>query len=155
MACFRVQVSDQVQATGYGQVIRLRRLILTMGSHNMHALQGQYQYQYVLPASGSMHHCSRPELLAQSQQVADPQGQARTVVTATCVPPRRTSTKFDPQGLYPCSFECAALPSPCPICLDINRSPTSDRDCSATNLLPRKPLRLIYFFHKYSSVPNH
>ncbi|KAH0839535.1 mediator complex subunit 13 C-terminal-domain-containing protein [Lanmaoa asiatica] len=51
---------------------------------------------------------------------------------------------FDPQALYPCSFECAAQPSPCHLCRDPKRSSTSNPDFSAANLLPRKPLRIIY-----------
>ncbi|KAF8131078.1 mediator complex subunit 13 C-terminal-domain-containing protein [Boletus edulis] len=51
---------------------------------------------------------------------------------------------LDPQGLYPCSFECATQSSPCHLCRDPGRSPTSDPDLSAANLLPRKPLRTIY-----------
>ncbi|KAF8841314.1 hypothetical protein BDN67DRAFT_1002426 [Paxillus ammoniavirescens] len=55
-----------------------------------------------------------------------------------------TST-FDPQGLYPCSSACADQRSPCLTCLDPHKlSPTIDSTFSVANLLPRKPLRVIY-----------
>ncbi|KAN0073630.1 hypothetical protein V8E55_012237 [Tylopilus felleus] len=58
-----------------------------------HVRASQGHYQYAPPASGFAHHRSHPEFLAQSQRAAEPQGQARTVVTATRVPPLRASTK--------------------------------------------------------------
>ncbi|KIJ70634.1 hypothetical protein HYDPIDRAFT_172404 [Hydnomerulius pinastri MD-312] len=55
------------------------------------------------------------------------------------------SSSFNPQGLYPCSSACADQLSPCLTCLDPSTpSPATDPAFSAANLLPRKPLRLIY-----------
>ncbi|KAG9317057.1 mediator complex subunit 13 C-terminal-domain-containing protein [Chiua virens] len=53
------------------------------------------------------------------------------------------ASHFDPQGLYPCSFECATQPSPCNLCCDAVRSPINRPNFSAANLLPRQPLRII------------
>ncbi|KAF8075930.1 mediator complex subunit 13 C-terminal-domain-containing protein [Lyophyllum atratum] len=50
------------------------------------------------------------------------------------------TSSFPLNGLYPCSSACSALLKPCLTCLD-----TSLRNSStATTLLPRKPLRVIY-----------
>lgn len=65
---------------------------------HMRASQRQYQYgagsaSHVPPPSGFADPHGRSDFQAQSQPVAEPQGQARTAVPATRAPPVRTSTK--------------------------------------------------------------
>lgn len=55
-------------------------------------------------------------------------------------------SSFGTRDLYPCSPVCADQPSPCSECLSWSSSPSSSaHGFSAANLLPRKPLRGVYF----------
>ncbi|KAI6004286.1 hypothetical protein EDD15DRAFT_2385299 [Pisolithus albus] len=55
-------------------------------------------------------------------------------------------SSFRTRDLYPCSPACADQLSPCSECLDSSSRPSSSApNFSAANLLPRKPLRGVYF----------
>lgn len=55
-------------------------------------------------------------------------------------------SSFRTRDLYPCSPACADQLSPCSECLDSSSRPSSSGPSfSAANLLPRKPLRGVYF----------
>lgn len=70
----------------------------TQAPAHMQPSQGRYQYDvpsapHATPASGPANPHGRSEFQAQSQQMAEPQGQVRTAVPGTRAPPLRTSTK--------------------------------------------------------------